>query len=51
MTSQLKKRVKKIEDKNEKSEDEKTFTVGDSTLTVGAFKEIMKLINGKTRSL
>lgn len=51
MTSQLKKRVKKIEEKNDKSRNYETFTVGDSTLTVGAFKEIMKLINGKTRSL
>ena len=51
MTSQLKKRVKKIEEKCEQSKDERTFTVGGSTLTAGAFREILKLINGKTRSL
>ena len=47
MTSQLKKRV----EKNDDSKDERTFTVGDMTLTAGAFKEILKLVNGKTRSL
>lgn len=51
MTSQLKKRVEKIEEKNDDSKDERTFTVGDMTLTAGAFKEILKLVNGKTRSL
>ena len=51
MTSQLKKRVKKIEEKNDKSKDDEIIIVADCEFTVGSFKELLKQIDGKTRSL